>query len=313
MHIIGLRLTEDLEVERRLRPHTAPREEEDFVFPCAFYTVDFDHFLEDAVPWHWHRDVEIIEVTAGTLRIQSSKRSYTLDVGELCFINANALHQMLPAGSDAVCSFKSCLFQPDLVSGGWGNALDTRYVSPLLDCRDLDLLPFTAENPRTEPVRELLQSARMLSQQREFAYEFDVRTQLTGIWKYLCLEARPRLALRRTVDDRSEERIQAMLSYIQKNYTKKIGLAEIAGAAAISERECFRCFQKTLRVTPIHYLQNYRVRMAARRLLETDDTVLDISQSVGFTDNSYFGRIFQKYLHCSPSEFRKRNRAENEE
>lgn len=308
MHIIGLRLKDDLEVERRLRRHRKPSPEElDYPnFPYLSYVLDFEFYLEDNLPWHWHHDLEIIEVTRGRLTVRTSKSSYPLEEGELCFINAHTLHQILPDSSP--CILETHLFLPNLISGGWGGACDTKYVSPVLDCRELDCFPFSRQNAQTQAIRDRLAAARSLSEKREFAYEFDVRHQLTEVWKILFTAVSPRLKQRRLLDERSEERMRAMLTFIQKNHAKKIGTAEIAASALISERECFRCFQKTLGITPIRYLQNYRVRMAARRLLETDDTVLSISQAVGFSDNSYFGKIFQKYLHCTPLEFRKRHR-----
>ncbi len=308
MHIIGLRLNTELEVERRLVHHHEGREGHPGL-PYCTYTLDFESFLEDQVPWHWHQEIEFVELLSGAVCIQTSSReSCSLHPGDLCFINARALHQMLPQESDSPCILENHLFLPEFVSGGWGSLLDSRYVSPVLNCRDIGLLPFCKKNPQTAGLAEALHAARDLCEGGAFACEFDIRTQLTEAWKILFQTAAPRLNRRHTVDTRSEERMQAMLAFIQENYMEKIGLTEIAEAATISEREAFRCFQKTLRVTPIHYLQNFRVRMAARRLLETDDTVLSISQSVGFSDNSYFGRIFRQYLHCSPGEFRRKNR-----
>ena len=309
MHIIGMRLKDNLEVEKYLRRHRTPSEmERDFPdFPYIHYTLNFDRFLEDQTPWHRHRALEIIEVLSGRLTARSSRSSYVMETGEICFFGTQVLRRLSPdpAGGSTVCELT--LFYPELINGGWGNVFDSRYVSPVLDCRDMDIFYLSNQNEQTAGLKEYLRNAREICDRREYGYEFDVRREMSEAWKLLFLAARPRLNQRRTMNDRSEERMQSMMSFIQKHYAGEIGMAEIAAAGMVSERECFRCFQATLGITPIRFLQNYRIRLAARRLLESDDTIQSISEQTGFRDSSYFGRVFQKAMHCTPTEFRKRH------
>lgn len=315
MHMIGMRLKDNLEVERYLRrSRTVSRKEQDYPdFPYIWYTLDFTRFLEDRTPWHRHRELEMVEVTSGAINIRTSKSSYICSAGEVCFIGAQVLRQISPEplGSHAVCELN--LFFPELINGNWGNAFDSRYVSPILDCRDMDLFYFSRQNEQTDAVRSHLQAARRICDAKKYGYEFDVRREMSEVWKLLYQAAEPRLHQRRTLSDRSEERMQAMMSFIQSHYAEEISLADIANAALISERECFRCFKSTLGVTPTRYLQNYRVRMAARMLLESGDTVQEISEKNGFRDSSYFGRVFQKTMHITPTAFRRRHQFAGEE
>ena len=54
----------------------------------------------------------------------------------------------------------------------------------------------------------------------------------------------------------------------------------------------------------INYIQITRVRNAQQLLLYTDMKIADITTSCGFTSFSQFNRVFNKFCHTSPSQFR---------
>ena len=115
-------------------------------------------------------------------------------------------------------------------------------------------------------------------------------------------EIRSHNTLKNTTDI---ERIKRMLHYLQEHYTEKITLTDIALSANISERECTRCFQRCIDTSPINYLNTYRVRMAARMLTQTNESILTISENCGFSTSSYFGKVFHRLMGCTPTEYRK--------
>lgn len=53
------------------------------------------------------------------------------------------------------------------------------------------------------------------------------------------------------------------------------------------------------------YLKKIRVENAKNLLLNTDQTVEDISYAVGYSDIKYFSRLFKKLTGLTPTEFRK--------
>ena len=57
--------------------------------------------------------------------------------------------------------------------------------------------------------------------------------------------------------------------------------------------------------TPIEYLNTYRVERAARKLLNSDTSVTDISYMCGFNDLSYFIKTFKAIKGVTPAKFRK--------
>ena len=72
--------------------------------------------------------------------------------------------------------------------------------------------------------------------------------------------------------------------------SKKNGsLRRCAASAAISTRECTRCFKNTIHKTPFEYQMDYRLDMAEKMQKNTEEPILDIAMTCGFSNGAYFG------------------------
>ena len=85
-------------------------------------------------------------------------------------------------------------------------------------------------------------------------FEFTVREHLSSLCCFLShsFKHNPEAA----PAGRSEDnvRLQKMIGYIQEHYTEDISLEQVAGAADIGERECLRCFKRTIQLSPMAFL-----------------------------------------------------------
>lgn len=101
-------------------------------------------------------------------------------------------------------------------------------------------------------------------------------------------------------------RMQEMLDFIHHHYQENINLHGIAGAAALGERECQRCFKRTLQTSPMQYLLKYKVMQGAELLLkEPSKSVSEATVSCGFDSPSHFSKMFKRFYSCTPREYRK--------
>lgn len=99
-----------------------------------------------------------------------------------------------------------------------------------------------------------------------------------------------------------------MLEYIHKHFSGDISLADIAKAADISERECLRCFRKTIQLSPIQYLLKYRIMQGAELLRRNPtDSISEIASLCGFDSPSNFARLFKRFYNYTPREYRNLN------
>lgn len=64
-------------------------------------------------------------------------------------------------------------------------------------------------------------------------------------------------------------------------------------------------FKNKMKVSPVEYIQNLRVEKAKELLLNSNLSILQISQMVGYEHNSSFTRVFKYFKKITPAEFRK--------
>ncbi|MFR5702239.1 MAG: helix-turn-helix domain-containing protein [Eubacterium ramulus] len=87
-----------------------------------------------------------------------------------------------------------------------------------------------------------------------------------------------------------------MIRYIQNNYMESISLKQLSETANICEREVQRSFHNIIQQSPIQYLIHYRIEKACHMLDSGEESIIDISNSCGFSSPSV---ISQKRLnHC---------------
>lgn len=100
--------------------------------------------------------------------------------------------------------------------------------------------------------------------------------------------------------------VQKAMDYIQKNYSKKVTIEEIANYIGIERKYMSRLFAETLHASPQNYLIDYRMDKACLLLLQDSLSIEDIANSVGYSDSSLFSKMFKKRKGLSPSKYRDR-------
>lgn len=97
--------------------------------------------------------------------------------------------------------------------------------------------------------------------------------------------------------------------YIDNHYKENITLDQLASVSHVSKFHLSHAFAEEYGISPINYLISKRIEEGAHLLETTDLSLSLISQICGFSSPSYFSQIFKKQHHCSPREFRKKNKA----
>ena len=99
-------------------------------------------------------------------------------------------------------------------------------------------------------------------------------------------------------------RVLKVKNYISKNYMDEIRLATLAGIAGMSPSAFSRFFKLHTGRNLSEYIIEMRLGYASRMLVDTTQSIAEISFACGFNNLSNFNRIFKKKKGCSPSEFR---------
>lgn len=99
-------------------------------------------------------------------------------------------------------------------------------------------------------------------------------------------------------------RLQAAIAHIAKHYARHIAESEVAEICQMSPSRFCREFKAAFGVTFLEYLGEHRIEQAKRLLGNPSMSVSDVAVAVGFSDPSYFSRVFRKQEGVAPSEYR---------
>jgi len=98
--------------------------------------------------------------------------------------------------------------------------------------------------------------------------------------------------------------IYKSLDYISKNYMRKISLEEVAAAVYLSPSYFSKVFKEALGTNFVTYLNKYRISVAKKLLMDNSIDIVDISNLVGYEDQSYFSKSFKKITGTTPGKYR---------
>lgn len=281
-------------VSKELLPHGT------LEFPCAGYSSFHTDRQEDTIPWHWHEEIEIVYMAEGQMEIKIPSKSFLLKKGDCVVINSNVLHY----GAAVVeCELHSLVFSPALITGNEDFVFAKKYMHPLLTCNSF--CGYLIKAGDNENVAHWFNCAFEALVKDYYGYEFIVREKLSRICLFLCGEYNPQTDTPDIPLNQDNLRIRKMLAFIHKNFADNLTLPKIASTAGISERECLRCFQKTIQLSPIQYLLKYRIMQGAELLLSNPaDSISEIAALCGFDSPSNFSKVFKRFYNCTPREYR---------
>jgi AraC-like DNA-binding protein len=251
-------------------------------------------------PLHYHEDFELnfISNAAGAKRVVGDHVEL-LDDLELVLVGSNLPHGWFTHQCESkeikevTIQFHQDLFDEKLLQR---NQLS--FIRALLD-RSAKGISFSRETKEA-----FLPRVEQLTQKSGF----DSVLELLSILHDLSVSRNMRTLSNSsfTTDQFSHHsrRIKQAFIYMQANYDKEVSLADVAREVNMPEVSFSRFIKKRTGKTYIDSLNEIRLGHASRLLIDTAETISEISYKCGFNNLSYFNRIFRKKNGCTPKEFR---------
>ncbi|OGV34949.1 MAG: hypothetical protein A2020_13285 [Lentisphaerae bacterium GWF2_45_14] len=104
-------------------------------------------------------------------------------------------------------------------------------------------------------------------------------------------------------------RFKAVFEYMERNYSKKVRLADLAARANLQEIYFSNLFKKACGIPPMQFLNRKRIEKAQSLLLSSDEKLETIAAQCGFDDVFHFSKTFRKFTATPPSEYRRNKKA----
>jgi len=99
--------------------------------------------------------------------------------------------------------------------------------------------------------------------------------------------------------------VRRMQEYIMAHHKEEITLPDLAKAAMYSPWHALRAFSELVGKTPMEYLRTVRLSEAAKKLRDTNQSVLDVALEAAFGSHEGFTKAFSREFAISPQRYRK--------
>lgn len=251
---------------------------------------------------HWHEDLEFIVILHGKMVYTVNGCDYLLEEGQGIFVNSRQFHYG-HSFQQAECDFL-CILLP-LVLLDFPAHIRSTYITPLLESNRYPLCILNPVIPAHKQLLDYLKNILSMCCNQEPAFELELESILLSLWKLLYedfLKSPEEKAYEETFH---LDELRYMVRFIQNHYSEKITLEEIAAAGNVCRSGCCKLFQNFLHASPIAYVINYRIHRSMELLLNTKLTVTEIAYHCGFSNTSYYIKMFKKTAGMSPLEYRK--------
>lgn len=100
--------------------------------------------------------------------------------------------------------------------------------------------------------------------------------------------------------------VMKSINQLRANFTEKFDIEKLASDVNMSRSTYLRHFKYVCHTTPLEYLNNYRVTVAAKDLENTEKAITTIAQDCGFFDNSHLVKNFKRVYGISPKDYRRK-------
>ncbi len=112
--------------------------------------------------------------------------------------------------------------------------------------------------------------------------------------------------------DQKIQAVQTALFYIFDHYMENLTVSHLSDLCCLSVSQFRHIFTEIIKISPLEYLQHYRIQHACRLLIQNQIPINEIARQVGYPTLSSFNRQFQQFIGCSPSSWKKKYRCQPE-
>lgn len=248
-------------------------------------------------PDHYHNYYEVFYLLSGKCRFLLKDHLYTLEKGDLVFINPGELHHSLYY-PDITCEIIAIYFKKDFLLPELFSHMPQPSVLPQQSF--MGTVPtLYQEELHTLLTKMLSENTQIDNHSSSFMTCYLHELLLLLSRHSVMSEAEPELVNAKDAD------IMAATKYIYRNFQKPLTLNNVADIVGLSPTYFSRKFKQLTGMGFKEYLNYIRLKHASAALLTTDNSITDIALEYGFSDSNYFKDLFKKEYGKSPREYRK--------
>ena len=274
--------------------------ESDSKFPFKMYSLSGSGVL--VLPRFSESEMEIVEVTAGSVKIQIGTEFIDAVVGDFLYIPHGLVYRA--DASEGYAAIRGMIFDASIIEANMVN-YETEILYMFYVQSENKIKIFKEGHPIHSILSRCMSDSYEEYLAKDVCYKLPIRANIylsmTALLRHYC-----------TVKNESERivyhnvlRLRPVINYISEHYSEKIYVEKLADIIMVSPDYFTKMFKDSIGKTPVDYINGIRVNRSMQMLVQSDKSVAEIAEKIGFCNANYFHKIFKQYMDESPLAYRK--------
>ena len=249
-------------------------------------------------PTHWHNSIEIIYVLKGSLHIKIDTDSFTLNEREVEIINSDESHEIQGIDDNKVLIFN---IDPFFFEKYYKDINNIFFYTNSNEYEDQN-------GPEYEELKTFLSQMLCEYVQKLEDYDEEIEEILITLLYHLVNNFHYLTHEKEELKEKTDQlaRYHRISKYIYNNYNNNITLQEIAKKEFLSPHYLSHEIKYATGYSFTDLINLTRVEESIKLLLDSDMSISEISDEIGFSHVRYFNKNFKYYYGCTPLQYRKK-------
>ena len=249
-------------------------------------------------PTHWHNSIEIIYVLKGSLHIKIDTDSFTLNEREVEIINSDESHEIQGIDDNKILIFN---IDPFFFEKYYKDINNIFFYTNSNDDEDQN-------GPEYEELKTILSQILCEYVQKLEDYDEEIEELLITLLYHLVNNFHYLTHEKEELKEKTDQlaRYHRISKYIYNNYNNNITLQEIAKKEFLSPHYLSHEIKYATGYSFTDLINLTRIEESIKLLLDSDMSISEISDEIGFSHVRYFNKNFKYYYGCTPLQYRKK-------
>ena len=269
-------------------------------YPFEMYSISGNGVL---VPARYSETkMEIVEITAGNVNIQIGTEYIEASVGDFLYVPHGLVYRA--DAVDGYASVRGLIFDAAIIEANMVN-YETEILYMFYVQSENKIKIFKEGHPIHGMLSRCMSDSYEEYLAKDVCYKLPIRANI-----YLSMTALLRNYC--TVKNDSERmiyhnvlRLRPVINYIAEHYAEKIYVEKLADIIMVSPDYFTKMFKDSIGKTPVDYINGIRVNRSMQLLIDSEKSIAEIAEEIGFCNANYFHKIFKQYTDKSPLAYRK--------
>ena len=233
---------------------------------------------------HWHENIELLYILEGECDVTTNSVKVHASPGDIAVVNSNMVH-IVEATTDLVKYY--CLIVDVSFLKGFG--INTEHI-------------YFERRIRDEHTSKLfLESVKVYKSSGEYR-PLDLKLALLSLALDLLKNHSDESYLSENASSPKNETVKKAIEYMKIHYAKPLSVEELANNLGFTKYYLCHIFSEITGSTVINHLNYIRCKNARKLILSGKCNITEAAERSGFTNMSYFAKIYKKVIGELPSE-----------